>query len=90
MCESREGGGQGVRTPLPENSLKNIGFLSNTGPDPLINHKATKPAFNILCHLWHVSETGGPMMDAYSGIVFESSLPSSTKMETTCPGRTPL
>ena len=23
-----------------------IGFLSNTGPDPLVNHKATKPAFN--------------------------------------------
>ena len=23
---------------------KNIGFLSNTGPDPLKNHKATKPA----------------------------------------------
>ena len=22
---------------------KNIGFLSNTGPDPLKNHKATKP-----------------------------------------------
>ena len=26
---------------------KNIGFLSNTGPDPLINHKATNAAFNI-------------------------------------------
>ena len=25
---------------------KNIGFLSNTGPEPLKNHKATKPAFN--------------------------------------------
>ena len=23
------------------------GFLSNTGPDPLKNHKATKPAFNV-------------------------------------------
>ena len=31
-------GGQGVWTPL-----KNIGFLSNTGPRPL----ATKPAFNV-------------------------------------------
>ena len=32
--------------PPPENH-KNIGFLisySNTGPDPLKNHKATKPA----------------------------------------------
>ena len=26
---------------------KNIGFVSNTGPDPLKNHKATKPAFNV-------------------------------------------
>ena len=38
-------GGQGVRTP-PENH-KNIGFLSNTGLDPLINHNATKPAFHV-------------------------------------------
>ena len=26
---------------------QNKGFLSNTGPDPLKNHKATKPAFNV-------------------------------------------
>ena len=26
---------------------KNIGLLSNTDPDPLYNHKATKPAFNV-------------------------------------------
>ena len=26
---------------------KNIGFLSNTGPNPLGNHKAIKPAFNV-------------------------------------------
>ena len=26
---------------------KAIGFLSNTGPDLLENHKATKPAFNV-------------------------------------------
>ena len=36
------GGGHGVRIPLKNH--KNIGFLSNTGPDPLKNHKATKPA----------------------------------------------
>ena len=40
MCGSRGGGGQA------ENS-QNIGILSNTGPDPLQNHKATKPAFNV-------------------------------------------
>ena len=38
-------GGIGGRDP-PEN-LKNTFFLSNTGPDPLKNHKATKPAFNV-------------------------------------------
>ena len=26
---------------------KNIGFLSNSCPDPLKNYKATKPAFNV-------------------------------------------
>ena len=30
-CADPEGGGQGVRTPRPENH-KNIGFLCNTGP----------------------------------------------------------
>ena len=29
------------------NKNKSIGFLSNTGPDPLKNQKATKPAFNV-------------------------------------------
>ena len=38
------GGGQGVRTPM--NLSQSIGFLSNIGPDPLRNHKATKLAFN--------------------------------------------
>ena len=38
-------GGQGVQTPLKNH--KKIGFLSNTGPDLLKNHKATKPAFNV-------------------------------------------
>ena len=38
-------GEQGVRTPLK--NQKNMGFHSNTGPDPLKKHKATKPAFNI-------------------------------------------
>ena len=38
--------GKGVWTP-PE-KLQNIVFLSNTGPDPLKNHKATKPSFNTV------------------------------------------
>ena len=40
-------GGQGSGTPPLENDkFKAKGFLNNTGPDPLENHKATKPAFN--------------------------------------------
>ena len=40
-------GGTGDPDPHPlENHIK-IGFLSNTGPGPLKNNKATKPAFNI-------------------------------------------
>ena len=45
-CDGRiQSGGQGVRTPRKNH--KNLGFLSNTGPDLLKNHKATKPAFNV-------------------------------------------
>ena len=39
------GGDRGSGPPLKNH--KNIGFLSNTGPDPLKNHKATKPALNV-------------------------------------------
>ena len=52
MCAQRtcadpegRGGGRGSRPPLKIH--KNKGFLSNTGPDHLENHKATKPAFNV-------------------------------------------
>ena len=41
--------GVGVGCPDPPPPLKsqeNIGFRSNSGPDPLKNHKAVKPAFN--------------------------------------------
>ena len=41
-----EGGGSGVRPPPSENH-QNIGFLCNTDPDPMENHKATEPAFNV-------------------------------------------
>ena len=43
MRESRGGTGG----PDPPEESQNIGFFSNTGPDPLKNHKATKPAFNV-------------------------------------------
>ena len=40
------GGGGGTGGPDP--ALKNHkGFLSNTGPNPMKNYKATKPTFNV-------------------------------------------
>ena len=50
---------RGAGDPYPiERKIK--GFLSNTGPDPLKNHKSTKPAFNfgssMLGHHWPASE----------------------------------
>ena len=42
-CADPEGWGDKGSGP----PLKNIGFLSNTGPDPLKNHKATEPEFNV-------------------------------------------
>ena len=38
-------GDRGSGTPLK--NQENIGFLSKTGPDPLKNHKASKPQFNV-------------------------------------------
>ena len=42
LCADPEGWGKGVRT-LPLKNNKNSMFLSNTGLDPLKNHKSTKP-----------------------------------------------
>ena len=45
-CADPEGGGgSGVWTP-PKNH-KNIGFSSDIGLEPMKNHKATKPTFNV-------------------------------------------
>ena len=42
-------GRPGVLTPTPPlENLKAVGFLINIGPDPLENHKAAKPAFNVV------------------------------------------
>ena len=46
ICMRKSRGGTGGPTSPLENH-KNIGFLSNTGPDSLKNHKATTPAFNV-------------------------------------------
>ena len=57
----QRGGGAGGPDPLPLKNHRNIGFPCYSGPDPLKNHKATKPAFNVgpssagqpmLAHLW--------------------------------------
>ena len=44
-CPDPEGG-TGGQDP-PEKSQKYRVFVSNTGTDPLENHKATKAAFNV-------------------------------------------
>ena len=76
-----EGVGQGVQTPPPpKKKHKNIGFLSDTGPDPL---KITKlPSQHLkLGSYRHVSETqfkwrfnGRPMMAPFSAIWILSPL----------------
>ena len=61
-------GGTGGLDPLPEKS-QNISFHSNTGQDPLKNHKPAKPAFNVspstarqrYAMKWRFA--GGPMID---------------------------
>ena len=80
MCRSR-GGDQGLGLPLKNH--KNKGFLSNSGPDPLKNYKASEPAFNVwpssalqqnailMAFRWRADD--GPLI-----VVFGSSHPSST------------
>ena len=70
MCGSRWGGGGG--DPPPWKITKNIGFLSNTGPDPL---KITKlpVQHSMLGHHRSASETPfKPLI-----VEFGSFLPSS-------------
>ena len=43
----QEGGTGGPAPPPPPEKSPNTGFLSNTGLNPLENHKATKLLFNI-------------------------------------------
>ena len=45
MCGSR--GEIGGRDPPSPGKLQFIGFLSNTGWDPLKDHKDTKPEFHV-------------------------------------------
>ena len=63
---------------------KNIGLLSNTGPDPLKIHKATKLAFKC----WAIIDIpakvhlDGVLLVGLLLVVFGSSLPSSTLKKT--------
>ena len=41
------GGGSGPRRLPTRKSKKAIGFFSNTGPDPIENHKASNPVINV-------------------------------------------
>ena len=50
--------------PQPPEYHKDNRFFSNTGTDPLENHKATKPLFNVGPSKWRF--VGGPMMPALS------------------------
>ena len=50
FADPKGGGGDRGSDPHPLNPMKNhkaIGFLINTGPDPLFKHEDTKPAFNV-------------------------------------------
>ena len=49
----------------PEKSQTRIKFLCNTGPDPLKNHKATKPNSMLGRHRYAMVGRGWP---AFSGI----------------------
>ena len=51
-CADPEGATGGPDPPPTPEKSQNIGFLSNNGPDPPKNHKATKPAFNVGPSIW--------------------------------------
>ena len=53
--EGGGGGEEGVRTPLKNH--KNIGFLSNTGPDPLKKPINLPSQHSMLGHHQHASDT---------------------------------
>ena len=80
--------GTGGPDPPPSKITKNIGFLSNTGPDPLKNHKAIRGYHSMFGNHRLASETpfkwrfaGGPTMARFKWH-FRFFLPSSTKNKT--------
>ena len=86
MGGSREGTGDPDPPPPPLKNHKNIGFLCNTGLDPLKITKLTSQHSKLGNHQWPASERDTISMAfrwwAYDGpfiAVFGSSIPSSTK-----------
>ena len=85
-CADPEGG-PGFRTPPPLKNHNNIGFLSNSGPDPLKHYEATEPAFKVgpssackrnailMALRWRANDD--PLIVVH---VFRSSHPSWTKI----------
>ena len=82
------GGSRGGRGPdPPPRKFTKTGFLCNTGPDPLKDYKATKPAFNVgpssahqrnaISKVFRWRADGGPFI-----AVFGSSIPLSLKTQT--------
>ena len=65
--------------PPPLTNHKNIGFLSITGPDPLENHKATKPEFNVGPSFGMPANAGGPMMASLKCNFLSSLAPHQIK-----------
>ena len=49
LCADQDRG-TGVLTPLPPGKSENIGFHSNTGPDPLKNHNGSFSSFYLGLH----------------------------------------
>ena len=83
--------GAEVLTPSLKNH-KNIGSLSNTGSDPLKNHKTTEPAFHVgpssarqrnMAFPWRADD--GPLI-----VVFHSSLLHVIKVVSVGPSPTKL
>ena len=54
-------GGQSGPPPTSPEKSQNIGFLRNTGPDTLKNHKDTKQAFHVGPSSARQRFAGGPM-----------------------------
>ena len=85
-CAGPEEGGGGAQGPDPTEKIQKLGFLSNTGPDPL---KITKlpSQHSMLGHQRHATETpfklrftDGPVMARLRGILIISPLIQEKKL----------